>query len=158
MYLLYLKSWGSFNNAAVRFNTGLHFGRLCTEEIHMWGNKSPVIEHVLETWVPLCSISVCVTPSWFGEETVRELSGEWHNNGHGWKHGEQQYLPQQEAVQQCKLNLIIYMSHLPTYTTGKQHLCAQTQALFFWTGFIHVLYSCKWKCKKLTLLDGEKHW
>lgn len=67
----------------MRFKTGLHLGRLCTEEIHIWGSRewgSPIIEHVLETRVPSV---FALHQSEFGKETVRELPGEWHNDCRG---------------------------------------------------------------------------
>lgn len=37
--------------------------------------------------------------------------------------GEQQYLPNQEAVQQCKSNIISFKAHPVNTTNGRQHLC-----------------------------------
>lgn len=56
-FFFYLKSWGPLDNAAVRFKTGLHFGRLCISEIHVLGYKSPGIKCVFETIVPSVSAS-----------------------------------------------------------------------------------------------------
>lgn len=37
-------------------------------------------------------------------------------------YGEQQYLPNQEAVQQCKLNITSFKAHPVNTTNGRQHL------------------------------------
>lgn len=83
------------DNAAVRFKTGLQFGRLCTEEIHI---RRVNIRHVLQR-LRVSSV--------FGEWSVRELPGVRMKT---WRAAISSPPPQQEAVQQCKRNVTSYMT------------------------------------------------
>lgn len=116
-FILFLsKKLRAVGQCSCAFQDGLHFGRLCTEDIHMGGgggNKSPVIK--CHQCLPYTKASLesrlCGSCRVSGTITVKDGNME----------SSSVFL--QEAVQQCKINVTSYMTEPAKYTTnGKQHL------------------------------------
>lgn len=146
MYFFYLKSWGPLDNAAVRFNTGLHSGRLCTWEIHIIGYKSPVIKCVLESAITVCHTSKL---AWRVDcAGAAQWVAQWLSRVKRWRaavssstgNSAKQMLPAIGPNQQNTLQ----------WQTAPLRVYPKTISLAFWDWdctWNHILYSCKIKYK-----------